>query len=69
MKKAKKIGLSLNKKVVSNLTRKQLTGGTGPTSGQGTTCLTRTTQAHNTCAAGCGSGGQSQQECTVGCAD
>ncbi len=29
MKKSKKIGLSLNKKVVSNLTRNQLNGGRG----------------------------------------
>lgn len=69
MKKTKKIGLSLNKRVVSNLTQKRLTGGFSGTQTTYGTCpptTTQTTQMHNSCAQGCGL--TTTDTCTLGCA-
>jgi len=60
MKKAKKIGLALNKKVVSNFKKGRVTGGYSP----------RTSEVHNTCGDGCSgpSVGPCSSDCTADCA-
>jgi len=61
MKKAKKIGLSLNRKVISNLQKVGIIGGTGGTSHCDSGLVI-------TCTPTC-SPTDSRQNCTIGCAD
>jgi len=64
MKKAKKIGLSLNKKVVSNFEKIKISGGTGNTCH----CPTNTLP-ENSCSPTCVTYGTTRQNCTLGCGD